>query len=201
VRRLRSAPRAPLAVAGILATPLFFVGLMAFSLWLDKPTVQGVKNGKEVLGDPLKSTVATIYLLSFGVSVLVVLVGLFAMLAPRRIAVVLPSLAAIGVTIVLLLPLDTWETDHTARYPDGVDLIPKKDVSDLILRGEWEDNANRTAHQIGFWTILIAVVAIALHIVIEIQRSRGVRRRPPVPPPPETVTGEPQVVPQTPRSP
>ena len=68
----------------------------------------------------------------------------------------MPSVGAIGVTIALLLPLDTWEAEHTARYPDGVDLIPRKDPSDLILRGEWEENARRTANQIGLWTIAIA---------------------------------------------
>ena len=40
MRRLRNAPKTPLAVAGILATPLFFVALMAFSLVLDKPSVE-----------------------------------------------------------------------------------------------------------------------------------------------------------------
>ena len=37
LRRIRRAPKAPLSVAGILATPLFFVALMSFSLRLDEP--------------------------------------------------------------------------------------------------------------------------------------------------------------------
>ena len=82
--------------------------------------------------------------------------------------------AAIGVTIALLLPLDTWEAEHTARYPDGVDLIPRRIPSDLILRGEWEENARRTAEQIGLWTIAIAVAAIAIATALEVRRRRGV---------------------------
>jgi len=184
VRRLRHAPKAPLAVAGILATPLFFVALMAFSLLLDKPSVEVTRRGAEVLADPARATVAAIYLLSFGVSALVLLIGVLAVLLPARVAIVVPPIGAIGVTIVLLLPLDTWEAEHTARYPDGVDLIPRNDPSDLILRGEWEENARRTANQIGLWTIAIAVAAIAIAAALEVRRRRGVAP-PPVPPPPE----------------
>jgi hypothetical protein len=182
VRRLRRAPRAPLAVASILATPLFFVALMAFSLWLDEPTVDG-----ETLADPARSTVALIYLLAFGVSALVVLVGVLAMLLPSRVTVFVPPVAAICVTIVLLLPLDTWEAEHTARYPEGVDLVPRRDPSDLILRGEWEENARRTANQIGLWTIALAAAALAIAAALEARRRRGVTP-PPVPPPPPEVS-------------
>ncbi len=184
MRRLRHAPKAPLAVAGILATPLFFVSLMAFSLVLDKPSVDVTKNGAEVIADPARSTVAAIYLLSIGVSVLVVLMGVLALLVPARAAVFVPPIGAIGVTIALLLPLDTAEAEHTSRYPDGVDLIPRNDPADLILRGEWEENARRTANQIGLWTIAIAVAAVVIAAAVDVRRRRGVAP-PGVPPPPE----------------
>jgi hypothetical protein len=157
---------------------------MAFSLLLDKPTIHIAKNGTEVLGDPARSTVAAIYACSIGVSLLVVLVGVVAMLLPARIAVPVPALAAIAVTAALLLPLDTWEGEHTKRYPDGVDLIPRADASDLILRGEWEENARRTADQIGLWTIAIAIAAIAISVALDIRRRRGIVG-PAVPPPPD----------------
>ena len=112
------------------------------------------------------------------------LIGVLALLLPARAAVFVPPIGAIGVTIALLLPLDTAEAEHTARYPDGVDLIPMKDPSDLILRGEWEENARRTANQIGLWTIAIAVAAIVVAAAIDVRRRRGVAP-PPVPPPPE----------------
>ena len=65
--RLRKAPKSPLAVAGLLATPLFFVALMAMSLAIEKPSVRHVlTNGRIVakLGDPLGSTERGIWLLS-----------------------------------------------------------------------------------------------------------------------------------------
>jgi len=187
VRRLRRAPRAPLAVAGVLATPLFFVSLMAFSLLLDEPSVEVTRRGAEVLADPARTTVAAIYLLSFGVSALIVLIGVLGLLLPARMAIFIPPVGAIGVTIALLLPLDTWESEHTARYPDGIDLIAQRNPSDLILRGEWEENARRTANQIGLWTIAIAAVAIAIAAAIEVRRRRGVTP-PPVPPPPPDIS-------------
>jgi hypothetical protein len=179
--RLRRAPRAPLAVAAILATPLFFVGLMAFSLLLEEPTVDA--SGK--LGDPARSTIALIYLLSFAVSAFVVLVGAASMLLQRLWGVIVPSVTAIGVTIALLLPLDTWEAEHAARFPNGVDLVPRRSPSDLILPGEWEENAHRTADQIGLWTIALAVAAIAVSVALDIRRRRGAKPPPAQPLPPE----------------
>jgi hypothetical protein len=192
IDRFRHARKAPLAVAGILATPLFFVALMAFSLWLDEPTVTVNETGAEVLGDPSRATVGKIYLLSFGVSGGIVLVG-FAALFVRRVGVHVSALAAIAVTIALLLPLDTWETEHTARYPQGIDLIPRSDPGDLLLRGEWEDNAHRAARQIGFWTIAIAITAMVVATAVDIRRRRR-PTPPPVPPPPEVAGGEPTIV-------
>ena len=184
--RLRRAPRAPLAVAGILATPLFFVSLMAFSLKLDKPTVHVTASGATKLGEPLKSTVLSIYAASFGVSVGLVLVGVLAMLLPGRVwGVIVSSVAAIGVTIVLLLPLGRWEAEHTARYPDGTDLIKKSSPQDLVLRGEWEHDARTTANQIGFWTIVIAIAAIVIAVALDVRRRRGLAAVPVPPPPPD----------------
>ena len=200
MQRLRRAPRAPLAVAGILATPLFFVSLMAFSLLLDKPTVHVAKSGAEVLGDPLKSTVLEIYLYSFGLSIALVLVGVVAMLLPGRVVgVALSSLAAIAITTALLLPLGTWEEEHTARYPDGVDLIPRKSVEDLVLRGEWEQNAQRTAKEIGLWTIVIAIAAVVIAVALDVRRRRGYRAPAVPPPPPVHAAGSPDSTGGTPR--
>jgi hypothetical protein len=150
------------------------------------------ENGAEVIGDPSRSAVGTIYLLAFGVSAGIALVGVLALFAGRA-GVHVPALAAIAVTVALLLPLGTWETDHTARYPQGVDLIPRSDPGDLILRGEWEDNAQRTARQIGFWTIVMAIAAMVVATALDIRRRRR-PTPPPVPPPPEVVGGEPTIV-------
>jgi hypothetical protein len=189
VSRLRGASRAPLAVAGILAVPLFFVGLMAFSLKLDKPSHQLTKKGAVVLGDPTKGTIGTIYLCALAVSVGVVLAGVLAMLLRSRLAAVIPALAGIAASVALLVPLGTWAADHANRYPLGVDNIPQKSPQDLFLRGEWEANAKTTAHQIGLVTIGIAIAAIILTVLLEVRRRRGREAIAVEPPPIELATG------------
>jgi hypothetical protein len=189
VSRLRGASKAPLAVAGILALPLFFVGLMAFSLKLDKPSHTVAKSGGVVLGDPTKGTVGTIYLCAFAVSLGVVLVGVIAMLLRSRFASIVPAVAGIAAAVALVVPLGTWATEHTNRYPLGVDNIPQNSPQDLFLRGEWEENAETTAHQIGLVTIGIAIAAIVLTVLLEVRRRRGRETMVVEPPPIELDTG------------
>jgi hypothetical protein len=191
-RRLRTAPRAPLAVAGILATPLFFAALMAMSLAVEKPSVHHtLKHGKTLptLGDPAGATEARIWLLAATPAVVLVLIGTAAMLIGRA-GVTLTALGAIGLAVALLVPLDGWVRHHTARYPVGVDLIPPSAGSqDIYLRGEWEGTARHTAVQLGVATIAIAAAAIAILVLLEVRRRRGLVPPPP-PPPPEIATGQ-----------
>jgi len=120
VHRLRTAPRASLAVAGILATPLFFVGLMAMSLAIEKPSVQHIgKLHKAVLGDPTGSTEAKIWLLAVVPSLVLVLLGVASMLL-KRTGVVVTALGAIALSVALLVPLAGWASSHSDRYPLGV---------------------------------------------------------------------------------
>lgn len=182
MRKLRLASKAPVAVGGILALPLFFLGLMAFSLRLDKPSHHAPIKGVS-LGDPTKGTLGTIYLLALALACGIVLVGALASLPRWRLAAVVPAGAAIVASVLLLLPLGTWAAGHTDRYPLGVDNIPKSSQYDLLLRGEWEGNARTTAHQIGLATIGIAVAAILLSVLLEVRRRRGILG-PAVPPPP-----------------
>ena len=187
--RLRKAPKAPLAVAGILATPLFFVGLMAMSLALEKPSVHHVlENGKIVakLGDPTGSIERTIWLLALVPPLGLVLIGVAGMLIGRT-GVITSSLTAIAGALVLLLPLDTWARQHTARYPVGIDLIPRSSTSDLYLRGEWEGTARHTAQQLGIVTIVLAGLALGFLALFEVRRRRGAIAPAP-PPPPEVMT-------------
>jgi hypothetical protein len=193
VRRLRGASKAPVAVAGILALPLFFVGLMAFSLKVDKPSHHLTTKGVVALGDPTKGTVGTIYLLAFAVSAALVLVGVLAMLLRSRLATIVSAAAAIVASVLLLLPLATWAAEHTKRYPLGTDNIPRNNPGDQFLRGEWEQTARSTAHQVGLVTIALSLAAIALTVLLEIRRRRGIEG-PPVPPPPG-VSGAPEVSP------
>jgi hypothetical protein len=184
--RLRGASKAPAAVAATLALPLFFVGLLAFALKLDKPSHQVTPKGTPTLGDPTKGTLGTVYLAAFAVAGALVLVGVLAMLLRSRLATIVPSVAAMVATVLLLIPLGSWATEHTTRYPLGVDNIPQKSPQDLSLRGEWEGNAKSTARQIGFTTLGMAAAAILLTIALEVRRRRGIEG-PAVPPPPETL--------------
>jgi hypothetical protein len=189
--RLRGASKAPAAVAATLALPLFFVGLLAFALKLDKPSGQVTPKGTPALGDPTKGTLGTVYLAAFAVAGAVVLVGILAMLLRSRLATIVPASAATVAAVLLLVPLGSWAAEHTTRYPLGVDNIPQKSPQDLSLRGEWEGNAKSTARQIGFTTIGMAIAAIVLTAALEVRRRRGIEG-PPVPPPPEAV-GAPEI--------
>ena len=194
--RGRVTTKAPLAVAGILATPLFFTALMAMSLAEEKPTHHRVlSRGVPVtkLGDPSGTTEARIWLFAALIALGVVLVGAVATAAARA-GVVLSALAAIAAAVALRIPLNTWTSHHTARYPDGVDLIPPSAGSeDIYLRGEWEAAARHTAEQLEIVTIVIAAVAIAIFGLLEVRRRRG-PVRPSPPPPPEIAEGESRVV-------
>jgi hypothetical protein len=188
VPRLRTASRAPLAVAGIVAMPLFFVSLMAMSLAVEKPSVRhtGALH-KAVVGDPTGATEAKIWVLAALPSLALVLVGLASMLL-KRTGVVVTALGAIALSIALLVPLAGWANAHTARYPVGVDLIRPNTTGDIYLRGEWEANAKRTAEQLGIATISLAGAAIVIVLLLELRRRRGLVRPAP-PPPPLTAMG------------
>jgi hypothetical protein len=182
LRRFRTARRTPLAVSALLAAPVFFVGLMAFSLRFEKPSV--LANGK--LGDPTSATETKIWLLALVPPLVILLVGAAAVLL-GRLGTIAGALATIAVSTFLLVPLTTWEHEHTARYPDGVDLVPRSAGSeDIYLRGEWEGLARHTANELGVAAIVLAGIAIVLTVFVEARRRRGITA-PPVPPPPETV--------------
>ncbi len=194
--RARRRTKAPLAVAGILATPLFFTALMAMSLAVEKPAVHHVlRHGALVtkLGDPSGTTEAKIWLLALLFPLAVVLIGTVAIRLGRP-GVFVSSFAAVAAVIALRIPLNTWTSEHTARYPDGVDLIPRSAGSeDIHLRGEWEGTARHTSQQLGLATIVIAALGIAIFVLLEVRRRRG-PVPPPAPPPPEVIEGESRAV-------
>ena len=159
-----------------MAVPLFFVGLMAFALKIDKPTHHLTSKGKVVLGDPTKATIGTIYLLALVVALAVVLVGILAMLLRSRLAPIVPAVAGIVAAVLLIVPLGSWAAGHTNRYPYGTDNIPdgttaKPNPTNLILRGEWEANAKTTAEQIGAVVIGIGLAAIVLTVMLDVRTT------------------------------
>jgi hypothetical protein len=189
VSRLRDASKAPLAVAGVLAPPLFFVGLMAFTLKLDKPTKSVNAAGKLVLGDPTKGTVGTIYLAAFAVCGAVVLVGALAMLLRSRLAPIVSAVGAIVAAVLLILPLGTWAAGHTQRYPYGTDNVRDTSKYNLLNRGEWEAGAKKTADEIAYVTIGLGLAAIVITVLLDIRKRRGIESAPAASSPLELETG------------
>ena len=182
MERFRGASKAPLAVAGILAAPLFFTGVDGVLAEVR----QAVRQRSEA-GDPTKETVWTIYLVTLAVVGGLLLVGVLSIPLRSRLATIVPACAGIVITVLLLIPLGTWASEHTDRYPLGIDNLRPSSAQDLWLRGEWEHNAKTTADQIGLVAIGIGVAVILISLALEIRHRRGIEA-PPVPPPPE-VTG------------
>jgi hypothetical protein len=186
LRRFRTARRTSFAVSALLAAPVFVVSLMAFSLSSEKPRV--LTGGK--LGDPTTATETKIWLLALLPPLAILLVGAAAVLL-GRLGTIAGAVATIVASGLLLLPLRTWAREHAARFPDGIDLIPKSAGSqDIYLRGEWEGLARHTADQVGLAAIVLAAIAIVLTVFFEVRRRRGISGAP-VPPPPATAGGAP----------
>ena len=193
--RWRRLPRAPLAVAGLLAFPLLLVSLMAFSLAVERPVVEHVPfkgHLVTVYHTASHGTEAKIWLLALVPSALVVAAGLAATFVP--FGPVLPSAVSIAAVLFLMSRLGTWDARHTARFPYGMDLVKDTNSANNLTRGQWEASAHETASSLGRWTIGLALAAIAIVAVREAHRR--LRKAPqPVPPPPEVATGAPDVVP------
>ena len=197
IARLQVRSKAPLAVAGILATPLFFSALMAVTLAIERPhrfQWRGA-NGRliEIDHQPTTSMEAKIWLLALIPVGILLAVALLAMLW-RRGGLYVVSAAAIAISLLLPRDLGTWTARHTRRFPPGVDLIKDSSVSNLASRGEWEQNAHDTVISLTHWTIGIAIAAAA--IVAGLALLRRLRPRQAfIAAPPPVVTGEPEVSP------
>jgi hypothetical protein len=195
-RAFRRGSKAPLGLAALLSITLFFAGLMASSLAVDKPRVfERHRHGKVVLHYEQSSnaTEARIWLLALIPVGILLAVAIFATLW-RRGGLYVVSGAAIVLSLLLPHRLDAWTARHTRRFPLGVDLISDKDPSSLAARGEWEQNARDTVISLAHWTIGIAIGAAV--IVAGLALLRRLRPRQAfIAAPPPVVTGEPEVSP------
>lgn len=174
MRRLLPDAKAPLALAGFLALPLFFASLMAVSLAIEKPKAyEWMRRGRlfRVYHDPTASTEAKIWLLSFVPALLLVAIGVAASHLRRGLYVV--AVAAVAEALLLLVRLGRWERHHTARYPFGEDLYPDSSTSSLTNRGQWEHNAAHTVRSLVTYTVVLALAAIAIAVVVESRRRRS----------------------------
>ena len=70
-----------------------------------------------------------------------------------------------------------WETHHTARFPNGVDLIAKNNFqSNQFDPGQWEHMARATALSLQHWTIGLALVSIAVVAGMTVKRRYFARK-------------------------
>jgi hypothetical protein len=173
---------------GLLAVPLYFASLLASSLALEKPQII---RGRE--NPPGSGAEAKIWLAALIVPCVLLAIGLVGLVV-SRIGVYAP--AAAGVLICLLLPSvsNGWVARHTARFPLGMDFVKDSDPSNLSGRGEWEHAAQETIVSITHWTLIIAIGAIVVSLLLVVRR----RSRPGpflVGSPPAVITGTPEVSP------
>lgn len=182
LRRLRGRPRAPLAIGGLLAVPLFFSALLAFTLALQQPHVTIVhRAGKTVAhyAQAPASTEAAIWLLALVPPLALVAIGVAGVLVPYGRFLV--PVAAVVDALALTHRLDFWAARHTVRYPFGIDLIRDSSNSSVLTRGQWERDAVWASRSLAHWTIGLALAAIAIALVIDARRRRGRAREAAVP--------------------
>lgn len=166
--------RAPLALAGFLAVPLFFGSLMAASLAVEKAHVfEWQRHGHLVryMHPPVASMEAKIWLLALLPSLVLTLWGAIASRLPY--GMYLAALGGIAVPLAMTHRLDLWERHHTDRFPFGADLIPDSSTSSSLAKGEWEANARETAASLAHWTIALALAAILIAAALELRGRRG----------------------------
>jgi hypothetical protein len=169
--------RAPLGIAAFIAIPLFFSSLMASSLALEKPHVLAWHDGsvRHVrYHDPTASNELRIWLWALLPPLLLVLVGWAATRLPFGFYV--SCVAAIVDAMAVAHKTGTWAAHHTARFPQGVDLIPTSSISNRYDPGEWEQQARQTALSLQHWTIGIAVAAILAVAALAIRKRYTGRR-------------------------
>lgn len=176
--RFRRAPRAPLAIAGIMAVPLFFASLMASTLALEKPLKYEWRSAGKLLTtyhQPTGTNEAKIWLFALLPALILVTVGVVATVIPRGFYV--SCAAAIVLALAVTHRLDEWAAHHSSRFPNGEDLIPRSNfASDKLARGEWEQKARETALSLSHWTIAIAIAAAVIGAALAARRRWFGRR-------------------------
>ena len=179
VRLPRSRNRAPLGIAAFLAIPLFFSSLMASTLAQERPDKiqwHGCASGIcTVWHDPTSANVARVWLWALVPSLVLVVVGFVACRLPLGFYV--SCIAAIVIAMAVVHKTGIWTIHHTARFPQGVDLIPSSSAfSNLWDPGEWEKDARDTAISLQHWTIGIALAAMLARTYLLVRGQQRKRR-------------------------
>ena len=167
--------RAPLALAGFLALPVFFAALMASSLALEKARVVEWSRPHghlaRIFHDPTTSNEVRIWLFALIPPLLLVAAGFAAAYIPYGIY--LSCVAAVVDAVALTLRLHRWEIHHTARFPYGEDLLSDKTNSSSLARGEWEHDAAQTVRSLEHYTIGLAIAAAAVAAYLTFRQRRA----------------------------
>jgi hypothetical protein len=169
--------KAPLGIAAFIAIPLFFSSLMASSLALEKPHVLAWTDGSVHhirFHDPTVANELRIWLWALVPPLVLVLVGWAATFMPFGFYIA--CVAGIVEAMAVVHNTKTWALHHTARFPQGVDLIPTSSISNRYDPGEWEQQARQTALSLQHWTIGIALAAIAASALMAGRRRAAARR-------------------------
>lgn len=170
--------RGPWAIASFIAIPLFFTSLMCSTLAQEKPLLvqwKGCKGVCTTWHEPSTSMEARIWLWALLPPVLLSLVGWLCTRIPWGWYVA--CVAGIVEAMAVVHKLDTWTRHHTARFPNGVDLIPSSNAqSNLYDPGEWEKLARQTSLSLEHWTIGLAVASIVVMAALYVRRRWFARR-------------------------
>jgi hypothetical protein len=187
-QRLRIETKASLALAGLLAVPLYFASLLAASLALDRPRLVGrhelpTSSGRE----------AAIWAAALIAPAILIAVGAAA-LPLRRFGLFATALAGIALCLALPRVSHGWIGRHTRRFPFGMDFVRDLNPSNLSSHGEWERAAQDTISSITHWTLVLAIGAIVVGLLLELRRRSG-REAMVTAPAPAAITGEGEVSP------
>lgn len=164
--------KGPLGIAAFIAIPLLFSSLMSASLAVERPRVVQWRDGAvlhQVFHDPAPSNELRIWLWALLPPLLLVLAGWVATRLPFGFYVA--CVAAIVDAMAVVHKTGTWAAHHTARFPQGVDLIPTASISNRYDPGEWEGQARQTALSLEHWTIGLALASILAVVALSL-RSR-----------------------------
>lgn len=174
----RGGNRAPLGIAAFIGIPLFFSSLMASTLALEKPYTIQWRDGSRLLTtwhDPTSATVARAWLWAMVPPLVLLLIGAIATRLP--LGFYIACLAAVPIAMAVVHKTATWERHHTARFPNGVDLVPASNpASNKFDPGQWESMARETALSLQHWTIALALVSASVMALLYVRRRFFARR-------------------------